>query len=310
MTANSSKWPEIKPLSTASDIQDDQSSWISLLNNQSVLEIKGLDAIKFLQGQCTADIEKLAINSSVPGAICTVKGRILSSFTITRIDDALLLKMPSVLVALTADYLKKYAAFFNVELCEWPTPCVVATHRLTTSVATTSAEYQLGNSEFREQFIRQEHLESFIDQLKQLDSDVLFLDETHWQDAQLIAGWVHLHAAESEKYLPHPLNLDQLGAISFTKGCYTGQEIIARTEYRGKPKKRLRLIELIDLPTDTTAPTDIAEVSSGKIIAELIRIASKKAEQDKVAALALMPVELEDSGSLLIDGHRVNYRNR
>ena len=111
MTANSSKWPEIKPLSPASDIQDGQ-SWISLLNNQSVLEIKGSDAVKFLQGQCTADIEKLAINSSVPGAICTVKGRVLSSFTITRIDDALLLKMPSTLVALTADYLKKYAGRF------------------------------------------------------------------------------------------------------------------------------------------------------------------------------------------------------
>lgn len=61
-----------------------------------------------------------------------------------------------------------------------------------------------------------------------------------WQKAELERGIAWIDASQSELYTPHMLNLDLLGAVSFDKGCYTGQEVVARTHYRGKSKRRLR----------------------------------------------------------------------
>jgi tRNA-modifying protein YgfZ len=61
-----------------------------------------------------------------------------------------------------------------------------------------------------------------------------------WQRANLLNGIAEIGAAQSEQYTPHMLNLDRLDALSLDKGCYTGQEVIARTHYRGASKRRVR----------------------------------------------------------------------
>lgn len=70
--------------------------------------------------------------------------------------------------------------------------------------------------------------------------DASSFDLAAWQRANLRAGIPEIGAAQSEQYTPHMLNLDRLDAISLDKGCYTGQEIVARTHYRGASKRRLR----------------------------------------------------------------------
>jgi folate-binding protein YgfZ len=65
------------------------------------------------------------------------------------------------------------------------------------------------------------------------------LSHAEWQGALIEAGFPTIVTATSQQYTPHMLNLDRLGAISFDKGCYTGQEIVARTEHRGSSRRRL-----------------------------------------------------------------------
>lgn len=65
------------------------------------------------------------------------------------------------------------------------------------------------------------------------------LDAESWRAARIRAGQVTIDASNSESFTPHMLSLDRAGAVSFEKGCYTGQEIVARTEHRGRVKRRL-----------------------------------------------------------------------
>lgn len=89
--------------------------------------------------------------------------------------------------------------------------------------------------------------------LPQLNNPTLF---------DIHAGVPRIHPNTSGAFLPHDINLDQLGAISFEKGCYTGQEIIARMQYRGKLKKRMQSTKL-----DTAHPPQPgADDNLGKIV--------------------------------------------
>jgi folate-binding protein YgfZ len=72
------------------------------------------------------------------------------------------------------------------------------------------------------------------------DEDPASFDLPAWQRANLLNGIPEIGAAQSEQYTPHMLNLDRLDALSLDKGCYTGQEVIARTHYRGASKRRTR----------------------------------------------------------------------
>jgi tRNA-modifying protein YgfZ len=85
-------------------------------------------------------------------------------------------------------------------------------------------------------------------ELRGANDDELFdgergLDFNAWRLQQLRAGVAEIYGAQSEQFTPHMLNLDLIGAVSLEKGCYTGQEIIARTHYRGASKRRLYRFE-------------------------------------------------------------------
>jgi len=64
--------------------------------------------------------------------------------------------------------------------------------------------------------------------------------EATWRKSLIVAGVPYVDSAQSERFTPHMLNLDLLGAVDFDKGCYPGQEIVARTHFRGASKRRLR----------------------------------------------------------------------
>lgn len=271
----------------------------SFINSQSVLEVSGEDAVKFFQGQCSADVEKLKTGETVPGCICTVKGRVITSFTCTKTKDSLLLKMTAELVQPTIDYLGKYAAFFKVELIGWTHPCVVSSSQPLEDDDFIQAEYTLGKGEFHDALIPESKLDAVLEKITA--QNYVLTPEEDWQQAQIRAGWLNLNSMTSEKYLPHQLNLDQLGAISFTKGCYTGQEIIARTEYRGKPKRRIHILELENFDSGSLElPAELIDAESEKAAGELIAVAGNH-------ALALISIDTPARGSFLLGRTEISY---
>lgn len=158
-----------------------------------------LDAKKLLQGQLTCNLE--AINEEVPqlGALCNPQGRVISLFYLFLQQSNYYLLMPSLMVALTINSLKKYSVFYK-------------------KVSLTNASNEIT-------------LIHAIQEKIGIGAD--------WQLKLIEAGIPMIYPETSEKFLPHELNLPALHAVSFEKGCYTGQEIIARMHYRGKLKTHL-----------------------------------------------------------------------
>jgi len=169
--------------------------------NPGYLKIQGKDAKKFLQGQLTCDVELANADTIRLGAHCNPQGRIISLFYLFLIQDNYFLFMPENMLSLALSALKKYAVFFKVEM---------------TAVA-DKEDLQLKNMAeiFRKKF------------------------NDDWEHQHVQQNIPIIYPETSGKFLPHELNLHQLEAVSFNKGCYTGQEIIARIHYKGKIKSRL-----------------------------------------------------------------------
>ncbi|MBC6428519.1 MAG: folate-binding protein YgfZ [Cellvibrionales bacterium] len=274
------------------------------IDSHAVLKVRGVDAVRFLQGQCTADVAALASGQTCAAAICTVKGRIVTSFTATRTADGLLLKMHRSLVQPSIDYLQKFAAFFKVELNAWEAPCVLATDHPPLCALGVTVDYRLNKTRFAELLVPATNLEAMLALLEaELAAGTVRAEpETNWCDALLEAGWLVLDAQSSQTYLPHQLGLERLGAVSFTKGCYTGQEIIARTEYRGAIKRRLLKLTCKNLPPDIQVPTELRDNASKKA-GELLAVS-----HHGTTALAILATDIPPQGSLYLGEHSFSYR--
>ncbi|WP_158970437.1 tRNA-modifying protein YgfZ [Paraglaciecola sp. L3A3] len=223
--------------------------YITQISNKGVIQLSGEERVKYLQGQVTADINKLQADNALLSCHCDFKGKIWSVFyTLSWQDSILLLPHQSVLEKSLAE-LNKYGVFAKVEITD-QTP-----------------NWQLigGCGEKMEQTISQFFGDLPKQNLATLSSEqglVLCVDKTAkrylvlqptnattqftspstdsaelWEIDEIKAGLADIRQQSSNEFVPQMLNLQTLGAIDFEKGCYMGQEVIARTKYLGRNKK-------------------------------------------------------------------------
>jgi folate-binding protein YgfZ len=232
-----------------------------------MVSITGPDAKKFLQGQTTCDLNKVTDTTGTYGAVCTNKGRIICNFFLIQQQDRLLLLMSEDLVATSLSHLKKYAVFFKAELED-------ASNEFTL-VEKLSASQAPKPDQLSEQFTVQQQDDIMRLQLADypLQWEWQLSSSQHEQVENLshLAGLALLTArplisqTQSETLLPQWLNMQINGGISFTKGCYTGQEIVARMKYRGKSKKHLALAYW----SNTAESEKVIQDDDGKNIGEI-----------------------------------------
>jgi folate-binding protein YgfZ len=199
--------------------------------------VKGADALVFLQGQLTQDLESLAPGRALPAAWCNAQGRVLMTLRAVRSGDLFALAVHGDIVESAMSRLQMYRlrakVDFSVAGPEWQT--FASTIQENQAAARPGETWSLalpGDPLVTEFIVRQVEVKADIaDKLPILDDDA-------WMAARVSAGQVDISTANSALYTPHMLNLDRCGAISFAKGCYTGQEIVARTEHRGRSKRR------------------------------------------------------------------------
>ncbi len=182
----------------------------------SAIDIVGPDANKLLQGQLTIDIENLAADSLRHGAWLSPKGRVLTTLDAVRIDQGVRLFVPT---ELRSSLVKKLTMYRLRAKCD-----ITATGA---SLIVTTSQPAHGPAR---RLAADGPWESVTDK-------PAMPDPTHLAD-RLAFGFSDLTQETSELFTAHQLNLDLLDAISFTKGCYTGQEIVARTEHLGRVKRR------------------------------------------------------------------------
>jgi folate-binding protein YgfZ len=283
------------------------SAFFCPLTHEGVLAVRGSDAAKFLQGQLTCNLNYLSDTQASLGARCTQKGRMQSSFRILLQGDGVLLAMATELLEPQLADLKKYAVFSKSKLTDesaaWArfglsnADQTLATFGLelpadTDSVVRTDTLIAIRVSANRaELWVPAEHAETIG---QQLASQLQQADLNAWLLGQIRAGIGQVMPQTRELFIPQMLNLQAVGGVSFKKGCYTGQEIVARMQYLGKLKRRLYRLNLdaAQLPEPGTA---LFSPNHNSAIGEVVIAA--KADQS-IELLAVLQAEAADSGDV------------
>ncbi len=198
-----------------------------VLKTWACIRISGPGAEKLLQGQLTCDVTRLIPLQPQLGAYCNLQGKIESSFYLLKQHQDYWMLIAKDLQQITLETLKKYAVFFEVSLqaCDHS---IVGVWADDTSVSATAEILSLPlMHDVSRRFLISD------------TTDIVNDDDSAWRLADIQQGIVHINAAQTAAYLPNLLNYHLNGAVDFKKGCYRGQEIVARVYYRGQLKQRL-----------------------------------------------------------------------
>lgn len=291
------------------------------LSHLGLLQLNGADTITFLQGQVTNDVKQLVGNNAHYSGYCSPKGRLLALFLAFAHKDHIHLQLPQELVAPIAKRLKMYVMRSKVEIQDVSDSIIrigLSGPKATELLAKTFAsipqqDYELVSHE-NGALIKlpgtQPRFEIFTDIANapaiwnQLAPHAKTADAAYWELLEIQAGIPEIFAKTQEEFVPQMVNLDLLNGINFKKGCYTGQEIVARTHYLGTIKRRTQLAH-IDGDAAPNAGDDVL-ISSGDAVGKVVRCApSCKGGYDLLAEVRLESLE---AGELTVNGKALNVQ--
>ena len=237
----------------------------------SAARFSGDEAAAFLQSQLTADIAALADGATTFACYCTPKGQVLGLLLVQRAGEAFRLAGASALLPGILQRLRMFVFRSRVEfgLADDLAVC-----------GTAGPEYA---------FTR-------LDDSEPGDPDA-------WKADELRAGIAWLGPGSSEKFIPQMLGYDALGAVSFSKGCYPGQEIVARARYLGKVKRKPLILEVA--ASVAAAPGDKLSVRRGDDWSDVVVVDCAAADRTVIFAVARAEPD-EPAEEVGLDG--VRYR--
>ena len=221
--------------------------YCAALVDLAVLSLHGADATSFLQGYFTADLDDLNDTRALFGAYCDIKGRVVADLIVVANRDGLLLVTHHSLAEPIREGLRKYLMFSKSDLSDvsedWLTLGLLGRNATGSDVAMSAWTVERSNSHCQIAIPGGNRWLCLagVDEAERIwstfDGQNGMADP--WRRADIGAGIAHLEAATSESFLPQMLGYDELDAISFTKGCYLGQEVVTRAQTRGRVKRRL-----------------------------------------------------------------------
>ena len=274
---------------------------IAWLSHEAVMAVSGPDSAKFLQGQLTCDVVRLPLPGSVMGARCNPKGRMQSSFRLVRQGEThYLLAMAAELLEPQITDLARYAAFFKTEITDagehwlrlglWGAESVEAATRAGLPVpqerdqvaaSESGTVVRLPGHNAFEIWLPAASARDTLDRLLETATAVALND---WHLLQIRNGVGQVFGETRESFIPQMLNLQIFDAVSFKKGCYTGQEIVARMKYLGKLKKRM--FRLISDEGRLLAPgTTVVNRETGQGLGEVVICATDGERMEMLAVL-------------------------
>ena len=268
------------------------SSHYTILDDEALLTIIGPDSLTFLQGQTTCDTRTVDASHAIPGAYCTPKGRVVCDFLLCEIaENHYALRLRRDILDSSAAVFGKYIVFSKAELqpenqdwkvfaC-WGDDVGTALHDALGAPAVETVSGEQYTSSCGDGFVLVQvdgegtQFECYINTanhpelVEQLASAMSPGDVNTWRSLQVEQGVARIEAATVEAFIPQMLNYDLTGHIDFTKGCYTGQEVVARMHYRGKSKRRLfraTMTENVELHAGTPLYHNESSQSAGTVV--------------------------------------------
>lgn len=217
------------------------------LDYLSAIRFSGGDAGSFLHGQLSADVLGLTSDDSTFACYCEPKGRVLALMLVQRAGEDYYVIMSGILAATIIQRLKLYVmrSKVSIELMGDHPVLGFYTDELPEPASTSLSPVRLLNSD-------QWLLVASQDMV--VDSNTV--SQVDWKHSELQLGLTWLNSSTTGQFLPQWLGFEELGAVNYKKGCYPGQEIVARTHYLGKVKRRPRLLN----SQMTTAPIPMDKV--------------------------------------------------
>ncbi|MGZ3181085.1 MAG: CAF17-like 4Fe-4S cluster assembly/insertion protein YgfZ [Telluria sp.] len=232
--------------------------FVAPLADLGLIAVTGEDAASFLHNQLTNDVEHLGLAEARLAGYCTPKGRLLATFLMWRGTDAIYLQLPRELQAAVQKRLSMFVLRAKAKLAD-------ATPEVTLGLGGAHAEAALREvfgAVPAAPFAKLDHAAGTLIRLPDAFGQPRFLWLTTaaagnaawpalaglhqgsaeaWHLAAIHAGVAQVTAATQEQFVPQMVNLELLGGVNFKKGCYPGQEIVARSQYLGKLKRRTAL---------------------------------------------------------------------
>jgi folate-binding protein YgfZ len=251
------------------------SSGIARLTDLGVIRVEGLDAAKFVHAQLTQDFALLATNQARLAAFCSAKGRMLASFVGLRHGDAILLLCRQDILATTLQRLARFVLRAKVQLSDATAQFDV--YGLV-GAAIMQSDDKAGSVWSKFDFDGASVINIYpsmglarqlwVAARGQAVAPIATLLLPVWQWLEVRSGVATISNAIIEAFVPQMLNYESLGGVNFKKGCYPGQEVVARSQFRGTLKRRAALVHcnLALEPGDEVFEPERADQAIGTVV--------------------------------------------
>ena len=298
---------------------------IAPLTQFGLIQCTGEDAQSFLQGQLSCDVNAVRPDSAIYGSYNTPKGRMLATFLLWRDETGYMLQLPRSMCESTRKRLALYVLRSKVKLLDVSDEYALlgiagvgATSQLerlfdtlppaalSISIGTDARLLRLDSERFQVAASRSRCSEI----QKILSNHLPLLSTNDWDWTNIQSGIPFITPQTQDQFVPQMANLDLINGVSFSKGCYPGQEIVARMHYLGKLKQRMYLATLHgeDMPQsgDKLFSLESGEQATGMIVN------TASAPDGDIAVLAVMHIASFKGGDVRLKspaGPRLNFRN-
>lgn len=289
------------------------------LSQYAVIEASGDDVIEFLQGQLSNDIKLVTEKTGQLSAYCNPKGRIMATFRIFKRNGLLFLRLHSNVAESTLKRLRMFVMRSKVELHDRSDELsrigvagTDATAKLSEIFKNLPKDTDESSTENDLTIVKlsglipQYEVYGPLEQVKQLwenlQTNGVAIGENSWNLLTIRAAIPEIVAETVEAFVPQMVNLQAINGLSFTKGCYPGQEVVARMHYLGKLKRRLFICSAetdeLPIPGEAIMTSDESEQKVGQIVS------SSWASNNKIEFLAVLQIEKAQSSELHIKSYK------
>jgi tRNA-modifying protein YgfZ len=260
------------------------------LAHLGALRFSGADALGFLQGQVSNDTQRLTENTPVLAAYSTAQGRVLAIMNLLPHSSGVVAILPREILLPTMERMRKFILRAKVRIEEAADLIVAGSLGTTPGASSRYVEQDgIGTAPVGHDASRCWVVGPPEKIAAPPDAAAASRIDAQWRLADIRAGLPQVYAATSEAFVAQMLNLDLLDGISFTKGCYTGQEIIARTQHLGRIKRRLFRLAL---PAGSWSVGQALRLADGR----QGRLTEVVESRGRTEALAVLSMEASSAG--------------
>ena len=311
MTKIVTSWPEFLaqyPADNQMKAPDADGNFVTPITDLGLIALSGDDSAKFLHNQLTNDVAQLPLDQSRLAGYCSPKGRLLATLLMWKNDQTIFLQLPRPIQAAIqkrlqmfvmrskatlTDVTDNYAVLglggkaVGSALAPWFPELPSAPYAKIDNANGALIRSSDANGVARYQWITTPEIA--IEAWENLSEKLPAVEDRVWRLGQIQAGVPQITLATQEQFVPQMINYEVVGGVNFKKGCYPGQEIVARSQYLGKLKRRAVLanVDAIDVAAGTEVFSSVDPLQPCGMIVNAERLA-----HDGNASSCLLEIKL------------------